>query len=114
MRNAVAVRHEDLLTLRELAQATPKHRQTLLRRAHGRTIKLLSECCLNFLQQTFSVRQPVLKRLKRHKQAIRSVAQRGQTVTKRRSTLVQKGGFLPLILPAAISFLTSLLGIGHR
>lgn len=99
----------DIGFLRLLQKAGTANRKKLLRLATGHQLRLLSECCLNFLQQTYSTSPKNIKKLRKHKAAIRSLARRRTSLKHRRNVAIQKGGFLPLLLPAAISFLANLI-----
>lgn len=99
----------DIGYLRQIARATPAKRRSLLLRSNGKLLRLLSECCLNFLRQSYTVPAATIKKLKPYKTTIRRLARSRQPVRERRRALVQKGGFLPLLLPAAISFLANLI-----
>lgn len=99
----------DIGYLRQISRARPAQRRSLLLRSKGKLLRLLSECCLNFLRQSYKVPTTSIQKLKPYKSVIRQLAKRRLPVRDRRRALVQKGGFLPLILPAAISFLANLL-----
>lgn len=95
--------------LRRLAQANPLQRRSLLLQSSGRKLRLISECCLNFLRESFRVPPATVTKLRPYKRVIRTLATKRSPVGERRRLLVQQGGFLPLLIPAAISFLSHLL-----
>jgi hypothetical protein len=73
-------------------------------------IRLLSEICLNLLRGNVKLSPGQIHRLKRHKQILRSLATRNISVKEKRRKLIQRGGFLPLVLPVIASTLAGLIG----
>jgi hypothetical protein len=101
---------EQLHYLHVLLEANPKLRKAILENSSRDQIDALSQCCLNFLHGTFKVQPEDFAKLRKNKGAIRAVANRRVKTPDRRKLFVQRGnGFLSLILPAAISLLSSIL-----
>lgn len=94
-------RHHHLLSL--LAHAKPSQRAAILKTATSSQVKCLCEICKNVLCGNVPVS---VSKLKKYKSTIREVAQKSTNLNRKRKLLCQKGGFLPLILPAIISLLT--------
>jgi hypothetical protein len=104
------ITNEQLHYLHVLLGANPKLRKAILEHSSAEQIDVLSQCCLNFLHGTFKVQPGELLQLRKRKSTIRSIANRRIKTPDRRKLLVQQGnGFLSLILPAAISLLSTIL-----
>jgi hypothetical protein len=101
---------EQLHYLHVLLEANPKLRKAILQNSSSEQVDVLSQCCLNFLHGTFKVQPAEFERLRKKKGTIRNIANRRIKTLDRRKLLVQQGnGFLSLILPAAISLLSTIL-----
>ncbi|GIY21850.1 uncharacterized protein CDAR_494711 [Caerostris darwini] len=106
-------RHVHLLHV--LSTASPQQINEILKSATNEQIKTLCEICQNVLAG--NVPKANVKRLCRYKRTIRQLANRNISIARKRKLLVnQTGGFLPLVLPAVLSFVTGLVGkaIGKR
>lgn len=107
-------KHAPLLSL--LHRASPKLRRTLLKQKCNREfVKCISNCCLNLLKGNVPLSRDQLRKLRVKKNVIRKVADSKTTLTTKKK-LIQKGGFLSLILPPLIGALGSLFGglLGSR
>lgn len=100
----------DVAALRHIASSSRRLQQGLLRRASPAVLKLIAECCLNFCRGGFRLPPAKVKKLRRYRHVIRELANRRTTSKKRKQLVVQKGGFLSLLIPGAVSLLGSLLG----
>ncbi|GFU94593.1 uncharacterized protein TNCV_3699011 [Trichonephila clavipes] len=102
--------------LHVLSAASPQQRNAILKSATNEQIKTLCEICQNVLAG--NVPKANVKRLCRYKRTIRQLADRSISLGRKRKLLTtnQTGGFLPLVLPAVLSFVGGLLGktIGKR
>jgi hypothetical protein len=102
--------NENLHCLHVLLNAKPKLRKIILQHISPQVIKLIAECCHNFINQNLSVTPPVIKRLYRDRKSVRTLANRKPSLRLKRKILVQKGGgIIQLLLPAAITLISSLL-----
>lgn len=104
--------HLPLLSL--LASCSPQQRVALLKTSSSQQIKSICEVCKNVLAGNVPVN---INKTKKYKSHIRLLASKSVPIIRKRNTLLkQKGGFLPLILPAAVSMFGSLIGkaIGKR
>lgn len=96
--------------LKQLQKVRGKKRCVLLRHNNELT-NTLSDACANLLNGKIVINDQKLTKLKRYRRAIRAAANRKNSLRKRRNNLLgQKGGFLSILIPAALSLLTSLLG----
>ena len=98
------------ILLRMLYKASPKLRRALLADLPPEVIRLLSECALNILKGTVTLKNKHKAKLRRHRKNLRILAQkRAPVATKKR--VVQTGGFLPALLGAlAPMFLGPVVG----
>lgn len=94
----------------ELIHICPtKHRKNLLKKLPDSCIKAVCECCLNALQGNIPLSKQQRNKLRRYKATLRNLAYKKVSLSRKRNLIVQKGsGFLGLLLPAALTALTSL------
>ena len=96
-------------TLRVLSKASPKQRKAILQYANNDLIKCLCECALNILKGTVPLTSAQKKKLQRHKNHLRALADKKTPLVKRKRVLVQKGGFLGSLIAPILSTLGGLL-----
>ena len=101
----------DLQYLNVLSKCTPKMRKSILNSADGSLVTSICECVLNCINGNIQLDKNTQKRLAKYKKVLRELATKQNRLKskKKKDILVQKGGFLPIILPAAISVLANLL-----
>lgn len=82
-----------------------------LKKCSKNTIKSLCECVLNLLKGNIPLTQYQKRKLKPHKRSLRKLADKSIPLYKKRRLLVNQkgGGFLSVLLPAAISVISSLI-----
>jgi hypothetical protein len=85
--------------LNAVQTADPKTRVGILRSAPDEFIKTLLEVVLNVLAGNVHCQGNQLKRVKRYKSHLREVSHCRHNIKQARKKLIQRGGFLPLILP---------------
>jgi hypothetical protein len=95
--------------LKVLRKAKPKLRKSILRAAENDLITCLSECSHNVLNGNIQLSKKDKKALAKHSKALRALAKRKASTSKRRQILVQKGGFLPALLGPIIAVASTLL-----
>ena len=95
--------------LKVLRKAKPKLRKSIIRAAEKDLITCLSECSHNVLNGNIQLSAKDKKALKRHRKALRELAKKKLSTTKRRNLLVQRGGFLPALLAPILTVATTLL-----
>ena len=93
-----------------LRRTTPRGRKALIKEAPPGLIKALSECCNNALYNP-RLRLPAnkLRKLRPYKKAIRTVAHARTSIGRKRRVL-QKGGFLGVLLSTLAPILASVIG----
>nr|DAC81294.1 TPA_asm: gasderminX [Ladona dragonfly adintovirus] len=100
-------RHRTLL--RTLIKATPSVRRKIIASGSDDFIKSLCECCLNTLNGNTKIKPSAFAKLKRYKNVLRQLGFGRLSLLKKRKLLIQKGGFLPLLLSSLGSILTGAL-----
>ncbi|KAI8511990.1 hypothetical protein Bbelb_110900 [Branchiostoma belcheri] len=101
-------RHADCL--RVLSKANPKLRKAILSTAPNDLLKSICDCSHNVLKGNIRLTPGQRKGLSRHKNTLRQLGDKKIPLAKKRRTLIQKGGFLSLLLSPIISAITSLFG----
>ncbi|GBL70998.1 hypothetical protein AVEN_70372-1 [Araneus ventricosus] len=93
----------------ELINICPqKFRKEILKSINEEGIKAICECCLNVLHGNISLTEKQKGSLSKHKRTLRTVAERKVALSKKRKLLLQKGGFLNILIPTALSVLSGL------
>ena len=95
----------------EVLCVCPHHkRKHLLKIVPNSCIKAISECCHNLLCGNIKISKGQKKTLTPYKTVLRTLAQKRVPLSKKRDLLVQKGnGILSILIPAAITAISSLL-----
>ena len=88
-------------SLKKLRRCTAKERKAILANG-GKPLQLcLRECAINVLKGNVHLSKVQFNKLKKHKQKIRDLSKKN-TSLKKRLSIEQKGGFLPLLLAPII------------
>ena len=94
--------------LRLLACSHPAQKRALIKTANNAQINSICEVCLNILNGNVPVNK---KKLEKYKHLLRMLSRKTCSPQKKKKYLLnQSGGFLPLIAPALISALGSIIG----
>lgn len=96
--------------LRYLKKVKKQRRSSVLKSAKKDLILCICDCANNILRGNVRLKERDRKALRRHKKSLRLLATQRTGLEKKRKFLVQKGGFLPLLLAPIISAAGSLLG----
>lgn len=83
--------------LKYLSKANPGERKNIISNASPKMINTLCECCLNILRGNVPLTPTQKKKLCKHKKTIRRLANEKMSL-KNRKRVLQRGGFLPLLL----------------
>ncbi len=107
----LAIKHKDYLTLLSKTKNTSA-RKKLIDAGDKGQIGAVSECIKNIIEGNVPLSRDHLRQLQRYKTVLRKLAkkcskQRNPT-RYRQKLLKQHGGFLPMLMPLAISALTGL------
>ena len=99
---------KDFLNL--LAQSkTPKRRRLLIEWAGKNDLDALSEISLNTLKGNIKLNPSSYKKMQKYKKVLRTLASKKASVNKRKKIVKQHGGFLPFLIPAALSVVSSIV-----
>ena len=97
-----------LQLLKDISQS--KNPKLVLQKCPKSIIKLLCECILNVIRGNVPLTKSQKSKLSPYKQSLRKLSNKKIPLYKKRKVLVQKGdGFLSILLPAAISIISSLI-----
>ena len=91
-----------------LGKCTPKIRKFILQNADSELINAIRECLYNILKGNVHFNNKDLNKLKKYKGSIRSLVGKN-CLKKNRRILVQKGGFLPIIIPTIVELIGSVI-----
>ena len=89
------------LLLRMLYKATPKLRRALLADLPTEIVHLLSECALNILKGTVTLKKAHKEKLRKHRDNLHKLA-KPKTSLKKKKEIIQTGGFLPGLLAGIV------------
>ena len=89
---------EKLPDINFLSKCNPKLRKYVLEHADKKLIFVLNECMVNFLKGNIKLDEKKFQKLKKHKNSIRLLVN-SNCLKKKKKLFVQKGGFLPFVLP---------------
>ena len=96
--------------LKELVTSSDRRRQSLLEGATKDEIHCLTEIAFNIVKGNFPLDNESLRKLTKHKQAVRKLSKTRGSHKKKKQFLKQKGGFLPLLLAPVLSILGTVAG----
>ena len=96
--------------LKALQKGTTKQRRAILATCDNKLLLALCEILSNVLSGTIKLSPSVKSKLKKFGTLIRKVADKKVKNSVKKKILVQKGGFLPLVLAPALSLAATLLG----
>jgi len=94
--------------LKSVEKLSPYKRKKLLKSASEDNILALKEIAHNLLTGNLNV--PEIKKLKRHRQSIRKFVKKKSSLKSKRKLLIQKGGFLPLMITPLLSAIGTVTG----
>ena len=104
-----AVVKRALLLLQVLVDATPKLKKAIIKHAPPDLVTAISEIVLNLIKGVIKLTAHQKKRLSRYKKEL-ALAKKKVSLGKKRKILVQKGGgVVSILVPLALSLLSSKL-----
>ena len=83
---------------------TKRRRAELIKNARNCVIDSISEIALNCLKGNIPIKNCDFKKLKVQKKILRKLTEKSP-VKNRRRLIIQKGGFLPILISTALGFL---------
>lgn len=95
--------------LKRLSRMKDKDRKKFIATCNRDFIHCICECVKNLLKGHLPLKKCQLKSLSRHKRSLRKLALKKTALTKRKQIL-QKGGFLTLLIEPIVSSLSSMIG----
>lgn len=103
------VANQDFLKSLSQASSKPYKRKLLISLATPKQIKTVQEVLHNVVKKNVPLTSCQVKRLVsgKYKKSIIAAANKKGSVETKRKLLIQRGGFLQFILPAALSYLAS-------
>jgi len=98
----------NLPTIRKLRRMPEKSRKSFVKNCSPDFINCICECSKNLLKGNVPVTPVQLKKLRRHKKALHTLSTKKASLKTRRQ-LLQRGGFLPLIIAPILGLVSSLV-----
>lgn len=103
-----ALNRKEYLTL--LAKARNRQRrEKLIDLANKHEIIAVAEIVLNLLKGQIPLTDKQNSSIKRYKNVLREITRRSTSLKKKKRLLKQKGGFLPTLIPIALTILSNLI-----
>jgi len=103
------LKEKDLLCLKFL-QSRKFNKKTLKNLLDDNTVRAISECALNLLRGKLKVDQKQKKKLSKYKKELRYLVVGKSKGLKKKIIVQSGGGFLSVLIPAAITLISTLLG----
>ena len=88
--------------LKVLSTCKGRLRKAILMNSDADLIKILRDCVYNVLRGNVKRSRGASEKLTKYKQVLRKFVYDKGNIARKRKFLIQKGGFLPLLIPAAI------------
>jgi hypothetical protein len=96
--------------LQALVSATTKTRRAIIATSPDQLILAIAECVDNLLNGNVDLKRQEQKRLRKYRVILRQIASKKVKNNKKRATLIQHGGALPLLLIPALTAVASIIG----
>ena len=97
-------------SLKFLARAKPQLRNAIIGACDNSLVCCICECIKNVVEANVPVPHSTLCKLKPYRQVLDKIVNKRNNFLKKKRLIVQNGGFLPLLLPALIGVIGSLVG----
>lgn len=78
-------------------------RKVIIKKANPELIKTICEICLNILNGNIKISKKCKDSLKKYKKNLRKLATSKGNLASKKKIIIQKGGFLPIILGSLLS-----------
>ena len=88
---------------------TKRERSNLLKNFDNCVITAIAEISKNCLLGNIPLSKCNYNKIKKYKNDIRKIASKRTTLKKRRNLIVQKGGFLNILIPTVLSLLANVI-----
>lgn len=94
----------------KLIKTCPKAlRKQLLKKLPSRSVKAICECSLNVLKGNVPLSTSQKRALSKYKTTLRKIGAKKGSLFHKKKLIVQQGGFLNFLIPAALSVLTGII-----
>ena len=101
---------ENIDYLKVLCKCKHKMRKGIIENADKELIYTILECILNILNGNIKLSSEQFKSLKPYKHLFRKLLVKNQNLQNKKNLIIQKGGFLEFLIPAAISGIATIIG----
>jgi hypothetical protein len=91
-----------------LASCSKKIKDSLIKKGERDLILSINECVINTLNGNITLSPKEKLKLKKYKYSLRKLL-KNKSIHKKKKILIQEGGFLQILLPSAISLISTLL-----
>ena len=97
---------KDLELLKTCPASLRKH---LLKKIPNRCVKAICECTLNVLKGNVPLSKHQKKSLEKYKSTLRKIGSKKGSLFTKKKLIVQQGGFLNILIPAALTAISTLI-----
>ena len=97
-----SISKKQAIILQALCHLTDKQRKAVLNSADVKLIRCICECAFNLLQGNVPLNTLQKNSLRKHAPVLRKLVAKNSTWRGRKKIIVQRGGFLPLLLAPII------------
>ena len=95
--------------LKPIIDAPHNQRRKLLQKADKKLIMVLCESISNILAGNIPINNDIKSKLKKHRASLHFLCEKKHSIKKRKQVLGQKGGAFPLIIPALVTGISSII-----
>ena len=88
---------------------TKENQKDIIRKAKGPLINKICECILNIINGKIKISSQDFEKLKPYKNLFRKLLVKRTGLGEKKRLIIQKGGFLQILIPAIISGLASII-----
>lgn len=108
-KQSLTPQHIDVLKL--ICSLKPKRRSDFILQLNKEQVSCIAEVFSNFLKKNLTSEKNIIKKLKRHREAIKTVSLKRTSVKKKRKILSSRvgGNILSMLLPLAINAFNALI-----
>ena len=88
---------------------TKANQKDVISKANGPLINKICECILNIINGNIKISTQDFEKLKPYKGLFRKLLQKKTKISEKKRLIIQKGGFLQILIPAIISGLATII-----
>lgn len=96
--------------LKILSNCSKGEQKKVIKRSHKEFVQSIKDCILNVLEGNIKLCEKDKNKLKKYKYTLRKIVHT-KPLNKNKDLIIQNGGFLSIILPGAITLLTTLIDL---